>query len=49
MEKVRREKIREEKDHREKVRREKMQVREKASKSRNMVFSNVLWFRGVEK
>ena len=33
----------------EKVRREKMQVREKVGKSRNTVFSNVLWLRRVEK
>ena len=30
----------------EKVTREKMQVREKVGKSRNTVFSNVLWLRG---
>ena len=33
----------------EKVRREKMQVREEVGKSRNTVFSNVLWLRRVEK
>ena len=33
----------------EKVRREKMQVREKVGKSRNTVFSNVLWLPTVQK
>ena len=38
-----------EKVRREKMQREKMQLREKVGKSRNPVFSNVLWPRAVEK
>ena len=42
-------KIRRKKSRRERVRRKKMQMREKVGKSRNTVFSNDLWLRGVEK
>ena len=54
-EKIRSEKIRGGEDQRwrrserETVRRKEMQEREKVRKSRNTVFSNVLWLRKVEK
>ena len=49
MEKVKGEDKRRRKSEKEKVRRDKLQVREKVGKSRNTVFSDVLWFRRVEK
>jgi len=51
MGRVREEKRREEerRSKRESLRRKKIQVREKVGKSRNVVFSNDLWLRRVEK